>query len=86
MNQDEAIKNESADGKALSPSSDAVVTCPVSVKPPGVDVLTSGLCHALEDAGCPLASDVRHRLQFETLLTELSAKFVNVRPAKLIRR
>ncbi len=43
-----------------------------------MDVLTSGLCHALENAGCPLASDVHHRLQFETLLTELSAKFVNV--------
>ncbi|WP_186377507.1 ATP-binding protein [Planctopirus ephydatiae] len=43
-----------------------------------MDVLTTGLCQVLEDAGCPLAVDVHHRLQFETLLTELSSKFVNV--------
>jgi signal transduction histidine kinase len=32
----------------------------------------------LEDAGCPLAPAIQERLRFETLLAELSAKFVNV--------
>jgi hypothetical protein len=76
MNQSAAIKNESAAGEALILGSGAAISCPVSVTPPDMDVLTSGPCHALEDVGCPLASDVHHRLQLETLLTELSAKFV----------
>jgi len=44
----------------------------------GIVALTSNTCRDWVDAGCPLAANVQHRLQFETLLTELSAKFVNV--------
>lgn len=40
--------------------------------------LTSDTCRSMADAGCPLAADVHDRLRFETLLAELSAKFVNV--------
>jgi signal transduction histidine kinase len=36
------------------------------------------LCNVLEDAGCPLAPPVQERLRFETLLGELSARFVNL--------
>jgi signal transduction histidine kinase len=40
--------------------------------------LTTDLCTVLEEAGCPLAPPVQERLEFETLLVELSATFVNV--------
>jgi hypothetical protein len=32
----------------------------------------------MQDIGCPLAADSKQRFQFETLLSELSAKFINV--------
>jgi signal transduction histidine kinase len=43
-----------------------------------MNVLTSDICSGLQDAGCPLAPAIEERLRFETLVTELSAKFVNV--------
>jgi PAS domain S-box-containing protein len=54
------------------------VRCPLSVRPERLDVLTSDLCHVLEEAGCPLALPVQDRLWFEALLAELSATFVNI--------
>jgi two-component system, NarL family, sensor kinase len=54
------------------------VRCSLSVWPQRHEALTSDLCGTLEDAGCPLAPSVQDRLQFETLLAELSAMFVNV--------
>jgi hypothetical protein len=52
--------------------------CPLPASPLRIDALTSDLCNSLEDAGCPLAPAIQERLRFETLVTELSAKFVNV--------
>jgi len=40
--------------------------------------LSSGICQTLEDAGCPLAVETQRSVKFETLLTELSSRFVNV--------
>lgn len=52
--------------------------CPLPARPPELNVLTSDLCDGLQDAGCPLAPAIQERLRFETLITELSAQFVNV--------
>ncbi len=54
------------------------ITCPVSIVPAGISSQSSDLYGALKDAGCPLAEDFHQRLYFESLLTELSSKFVNV--------
>ncbi len=62
------------------------VTCPITADVNRKHKLNAGLCHTLEDAGCPLAADVQHRLQFETLLTELSAGFVNARSSEVDSR
>jgi signal transduction histidine kinase len=48
------------------------------VRPRGLDNLTSDLCDALAEAGCPLAPAVQERLRFEALLSELSATFVHL--------
>lgn len=42
------------------------------------NVLTSDLCNALTEAGCPLAPSMHERLRFETLLAQMSATFVNL--------
>lgn len=75
MNSRRAIQNDVA---AKAPNPEAGITCPLSATTARVDALTSSMHRRLEEVGCPLATDVHHRLQFETLLTELSAKFVNV--------
>jgi PAS domain S-box-containing protein len=56
----------------------AAVRCPLPVRPQGLDAVSSDLCDALEQAGCPLAPLVRERLRFETLLASLSATFINL--------
>lgn len=78
MNHRARCEDETAGGRKSAETSNAATICPVSVMAPQIATMSSGLCHTLEGAGCPLASDVYHRLQFETLLTELSAKFINV--------
>src|SRR5882724_11412973 len=54
------------------------VPCPLPARALGIDEITSDLGKGLLDAGCPLAPAIQERLRFETLLTELSATFVNV--------
>ena len=62
----------------LSVGSPEPIICPVSEMRSEADILSSGLCLTLENAGCPLAGETHRRLEFETLLTELSSRFVNV--------
>ncbi|QDU28986.1 Oxygen sensor histidine kinase NreB [Anatilimnocola aggregata] len=67
--------------KRRTPGTDPqeAITCPVSVTPSRkMESLDAGLCAALEDAGCPVGASIRDRLAFETLLTELSSRFVNI--------
>ncbi len=78
MNHRPALQKDIADVETLVRGSEAGITCPLSALPARNDALTSSMYRTLEDAGCPLVTDVHHRLQFETLLTELSAKFVDV--------
>ena len=73
-----ASESELATGMVSTSIPDAPMICPVSVMPPEADALSSGVCQILEDAGCPLAAETHKRLTFETLLTELSSRFVNV--------
>ena len=51
---------------------------PVADVAGGIEPPSSELCGTLLAAGCPLAADFHKRLYFESLLTELSSKFVNV--------
>ena len=68
-------------GSAIIP--EAGVPCPVSAMLPGTEALNSGVCLTLENSGCPLARETQRRLEFETLLTELSSRFVNVPAAEV---
>ncbi len=54
------------------------IACPVPNVGSAVDAFHLNSLQSLSDAGCPLAGDMHRRVQFETLLTELSSKFVNV--------
>lgn len=65
-------------GETIGSNKQPDLHCPLSAQPCALPRLNSGLCDELDDAGCPLATDVFQRLQFETLLSELSSAFVNV--------
>jgi signal transduction histidine kinase len=67
---------ETTDAAQLTPVGG--VQCLLSAGSANLDSLTRSMCHVLADAGCPLAPVVHERLRFETLVTELSATFVNV--------
>lgn len=67
--------------ESLAARVDERVHCPLTMLPCEMRQLNSGLYDSLDEAGCPIASDVLKRLQFETLLSELSSLFVNV-PAR----
>ncbi len=54
------------------------IKCPLPATPVGIDELTPDMCHDLAETDCPVAPAIQGRLRFETLLSELSAKFVNV--------
>ena len=54
------------------------ITCPVPSMDLGAEPIGSDQCETLGAAGCPLAAAMQERLAFETLLAELSTKFVNV--------
>jgi hypothetical protein len=56
------------------------IRCPLPVRPQGSDASLSGLYCVLEEAGCLLVPFVEERLQFETLLADLSTSFVNFPP------
>jgi signal transduction histidine kinase len=71
-------ESEPATGKVSASIPAAPMICPVFVMPPEADALSAGVYQTLEDAGCPLAAETHKRLTFETLLTELSSRFVNV--------
>jgi signal transduction histidine kinase len=60
---------------------DESVHCPLTVLACDMRKLDSDLCDSLDEAGCPIATDVLKRLLFETLLSEVSSAFVNV-PAR----
>ena len=52
--------------------------CPVSVRQVGVDQLTTDFSEHLVEAGCPVAPAIQSLRHFESVLTELSATFVNL--------
>jgi PAS domain S-box-containing protein len=64
------------DEPGMDPGDAVLCRLPVRLQGPGP--LTSDLCNALVEAGCPLAPRVQERLRFETLLADLSATFVNL--------
>jgi signal transduction histidine kinase len=72
------------DGSGMYPGTGG--RCPLPAEPLGLDALTSSLCGALGEAGCPLAPAVQQRLRFEALLAELSAIFVNLPPSHVDSR
>ncbi len=78
MNRSDPPDRLDARGETLGLDCAAGIRCPLPAKPVRIDTLTSDLCSGLEDAGCPVAPAIQVRLRFETLLAELSAKFVNV--------
>ncbi len=71
--EDQTTGHDSHGADSLAP-----LRCPLHVSPQVVHNLGSNLCDVLEEAGCPLAPPVQEHLQFETLLAELSATFVNL--------
>jgi two-component system, NarL family, sensor kinase len=74
----ELLENQSIGLEPPSMVSAIPLRCSLPVRPQGLDKITSDLCNVLEEAGCPLAPPVQERLRFETLLSELSATFVNL--------
>ena len=58
--------------------SEAGYRCPVTDRHIGVDQLTKDFAEHLVEAGCPEASAMPSLRRFESVLTELSATFVNV--------
>ncbi len=83
MNDREGVDNQTAEGEAQATNERPAITCPVSIAPAGTSLKGPDLCGALRDAGCPMAEDFHQRLYFESLLTELSSKFVNVPAGKV---
>ncbi len=79
MNHSEIPDRGKAQSDAGDLESEPDLQCPLSAASSiGIDALTPKEYRGFSEAGCPLAADVSYRLQFEILLTELSAKFVNV--------
>ena len=79
MHDRDLTENEVAKRRTPGTDPQEAITCPVSVTPSRkMESLDAGLCAALEDAGCPVGASIRDRLAFETLLTELSSRFVNI--------
>jgi signal transduction histidine kinase len=54
------------------------IRCPLPSDAPRFDSLSTSARRQLRDAGCPLAISIEDRVQFESLLSELSFKFVNL--------
>ena len=60
--------------------------CPVQVPKAKFDGFNMRLFDELEDAGCPMASHLKKRMEFEEFLTQLSNMFVNVAPSEVDSR
>lgn len=78
MKNQPAESMEAGEGLPSAETRHAEMMCPVSTILPSPEGWSSGLCRTLENSGCPLAQETHRRLEFETLLTELSSRFVNV--------
>ncbi len=79
MNPRDLTEPDVAKRRTPHPNPHEEIACPISVMPSTKqDVLDAGLCATLENAGCPVGASIRDRLAFETLLTELSSRFVNL--------
>src|SRR5262249_23100981 len=74
------LENETTAQDPPGRTEGAAIRCSLPVRLQGLDAVSSDLCDALEEAGCPLAPPVRVRvrLPFETLLAGLSATFINL--------
>ena len=83
MDDSDSTETRTTPKIAFSVQAASEASCRLKATRPDVDTVTSNLFSRLEDAGCPLAPAVRERLRFETLLAELSAKFVNVCAAEV---
>lgn len=66
------------DPDVLSEGRKVAVSCPLTEILTGPPVLSPGVCRKLENAGCPLAEETHKNVRFETLLVELSSRFVDV--------
>lgn len=64
--------------KELTEGHRGAMTCPLTEIDLGSHVLSPNVCQTLENAGCPLAEETNKNILFETLLVELSTRFVNV--------
>ena len=78
MNQRGATEHGTADSENENAPSMPGLVCPMPATRAGADAHNLDLWRTMHATGCPLATDVQKRLQFEALLTELSSKFVNV--------
>ncbi len=78
MNHSQQPARRNTPGDSRDVGTKVGIKCPISTESIKFDELTANLGVSLEDAGCPVSTAVLGRLRFETLLTELSAKFVNV--------
>jgi signal transduction histidine kinase len=59
-------------------NTDGGVRCLLSADSLSLDSCAKGMRQRLADAGCPLVPSIEERVQFESLLSELSSKFVNL--------
>ena len=78
MNHHDAIESDADSRVEAIPENSPDKMCPLpkrQLRSLGID---SDFCQTLNDAGCPLAATIHERLAFESLLAELSTKFVNV--------
>ena len=78
MNHRSAIENKQTDGDGLNHHATVGMICPLPSMSTGTDPLSSDVFLRMQDIGCPLAADSKQSFQFEKLLSELSAKFINV--------
>ena len=78
MNHRSDIEKIQTDGEGLHHHAKLGIMCPLPSMSTGKDPLSSVVFSRMQDIGCPLAADSKQRFQFEKLLSELSAKFINV--------
>lgn len=76
MTDSEPKKSQTAE--LTDSNGDGGFPCPLSTSDLPVRSLDQGLRLGLAETGCPLAPSVEERVQFETLLAELSSRFINL--------